>query len=186
MALLLNNKANYIPILSYFLDTYGELPYYIYMAKTIITENKKALHNYNILEKWQAGLKLTGAEVKSVKNGQIDLKGSYVTIEPNPATSKPEAWLIGAHISKYGKSGYSQKNYNPLRKRKLLLNKKELNSLAGKIKQKTLTLIPILVYTSQRLVKLEIGLGQGKKKFDKREALKKKEFERRKQRLLKR
>ncbi len=153
------------------------------MPKNIIAENKKALFDYEIMEKWQAGLKLNGFEVKSVKAGQIDLKGSYITIKPNEATGNSEAWLIGAHIAKYKKSGYGAKDYNPLKPRKLLLNKKELNSLAGKIKQKGLTILPLLVYTSQRLVKIEIGLGRGKRKFDKREAIKKKSFDLRKKKL---
>ena len=152
------------------------------MTKNILAENKKALHDYKILEKWEAGLKLTGAEVKAAKKGQINLKGSYVTVRENP----PSVWLKGAHIAKYAKAGYAQKDYNPLRDRQLLLNKKEISSIIGKRRQKTLTIMPLLVYTSQRLVKVEIGLMQGKKKFDKREDLKKREFIRKKQRLLKR
>jgi len=155
------------------------------MAKKLIAENKKAFFNYQILEKWQAGLKLDGFEVKSVKAGQIDLKGSYISLKPGKINSSPEAWLISAHIAKYKKAGYGAKDYDPLRPRKLLLNKRELNSLAGKIKQKGLTILPLNVYTSQGLVKLEIGLGQGKKKYDKREALKKKDFDLRKSRLVK-
>jgi len=150
-----------------------------------IAQNKKAFHDYKILEKWQAGLKLTGSEVKSVKMGRIDLKGSFVSIKYNAHTKHPEAWLEGVHIAKYLKSGYSQKDYDPSRNRKLLLSRKELNSITGNLKQKGLTIVPILVYTSQRLVKVEIALAQGKKKFDKREALKKRDFERTKLRLLK-
>lgn len=152
----------------------------------IIVENKKALHDYKILEKWQAGIKLSGPEVKAVKMGKINLKGSYVNVNINPRSKTPEVWLEGVQISKYPKSGYSQKNYNPQKKRKLLLNRKEINSILGKIKQKGLTIIPILVYTSQRLIKVEIALVQGKKKFDKREELKKRDFEKRKKRLIKR
>ncbi|MFA6304438.1 MAG: SsrA-binding protein SmpB [Patescibacteria group bacterium] len=151
----------------------------------ILADNKRANFEYTILQKWQAGLKLTGPEVKTAKLGQIDLKGAYVTLESMPGKLMPEAWLVGAHIAKYAPAGYSQNHYNPLRKRKLLLNKKEIAELIGKTKQKGLTVLPLLVYTSQRLVKLEIGLGQGKKKFDKRETIKKREFERSKQRLMK-
>ena len=151
------------------------------MPKKIIEGNKTALHDFKILETWEAGLKLTGAEVKAVKKGQINLKGSYITLKNNPL----EVWLINAHIAKYAPAGYSQSGYDPLRERKLLLNKKEIATIIGKKQQKTLTLIPLLVYTSQRLIKLEIALGQGKKKFDKRESLKKREFDIKKQRLMK-
>ena len=152
-----------------------------------ITTNKKIHHDYQILEKWEAGLKLTGNEVKSIKKGQIDLKGSYISIKINSQTRRPEAWLIGAHIPKYAKSGYSQKDYSPLHDRKILLNQKEINSLVGKLKQKGLTLLPLSVYTtSHRLIKITIVLGKGKKKYDKRESIKKRDFERRRERLINR
>ena len=152
-----------------------------------ITTNKRILHDYQILEKWEAGLKLTGNEVKSVKKGQIDLKGSYISVKINPRTQRQEAWLIGTHIPKYSKSGYSQKNYSPLHNRKLLLKQKEINTLVGKLKQKGLTLLPLSVYTtSHRLIKITIVLVKGKKKFDKRETIKKRDFERRKKKLIKR
>jgi len=151
-----------------------------------LTENKKGLFDNEILEKWQAGLKLTGPEVKSAKAGRVELKGSYVTLKMNSQTNRPEAWLIGAKIAKYPKAGYSQADYQPDRSRKLLLKNKELSGLLGKTKQKGLTIIPVLMYTSERLIKLEIALVKGKKKFDKREALKRKDFERRRSQLLKR
>jgi len=144
----------------------------------IIVENKKALADFKILEKCQAGVKLTGPEVKSVKLGKIDLKGSYISVEINSKTKKTEAWMINTTIAKYSKGGYAQNNYFPQRKRKLLLNQKEIDSLAGKIRQKGLTIIPLLVYTFRRLIKVEIGLVAGKKKFDKREILKKRELDR--------
>jgi SsrA-binding protein len=150
----------------------------------IIAENKKALFNYQIQEKFSAGLKLSGPEVKSAKSGKIDLSGSYVIINFNPLSQTNEIWLENLKISKYSKSGYSQKGYDPSRKRKLLLNRKEINYLTGKIKQKGLTIVPILVYTSQRLIKVEIAIVQGKKKFDKREQIKKREFDRNKQRMM--
>jgi SsrA-binding protein len=150
-----------------------------------ITINKRLLFDYEILEKYEAGIKLTGSEVKAVKMGQIDLKGSYVSLNFKANRYTPEAWLIGAHISAYQKSGYIQKHYNPLRQRKLLLNKKEINTLTGKLKQKGLTLLPLSVYTStHRLIKITLVLVKGKRKFDKRESLKKRDFERRKQKLV--
>lgn len=151
----------------------------------IIAENKKALFNYQIQEKFSAGLKLSGPEVKSVKSGKIDLTGSYVTINFNPLSQTNEIWLENLKIPRYSKSGYSQRVYEPSRKRKLLLNRKEINYLTGKIKQEGLTIVPILVYTSQRLIKVEIAIAQGKKKFDKREQIKKREFDRNKQRMMK-
>ena len=150
-----------------------------------ITTNKKIGYNYEILEKWEAGLRLTGNEVKAVKHGLIDLKGSYIEIDVSPKSKLPEAWLIGTQIAKYSKAGYSQKDYNPKRRRKLLLNRREINTLVGKTKQKGLTLLPLSVYTtSHRLIKITIVLAKGKKKVDKRESIKKRDFERRKNKLL--
>lgn len=154
------------------------------MSKKTLAQNKRALFDYHILDKWQAGLKLTGPEVKAAKSGHFDLKGSYISLLNKEGGKTPEAWLVSAHIPKYSKAGYAQTDYHPLRNRKLLLNKKELNELLGKSRQKGLTILPLQAYTTQGLVKLEIGLGQGKKKFDKREAIKKREFERSKRRLL--
>ncbi|OGY89062.1 MAG: SsrA-binding protein [Candidatus Komeilibacteria bacterium RIFCSPLOWO2_01_FULL_45_10] len=156
------------------------------MKQSIITENKRGLFNYQVLEKWLAGIKLTGPEVKTVKSGQINLSGSFVTIKTNSQNGQVEAWLVGAQIPPYKKAGYSQNRYQPAQDRKLLLKRRELDYLLGKTKQKGLTIIPTLVYTQNRLIKMEIALCQGKKKFDKRETIKKREFERRKQRLLQR
>ena len=152
---------------------------------SILAENKKGLFNYEILEKYQAGLKLTGPEVKAAKGGHVNLSGSYVKLIANPKNSSTEAWLIGTHIGKYAPAGHFQKNYDPLQNRKLLLTKKEISSLIGKNATRTLTILPISVYTSKSLVKVEIALARGKKKFDKRETIKKREFERRKQQLVK-
>jgi len=151
---------------------------------SILAENKKGLFNYEILEKYQAGLKLTGPEVKAAKGGHINLSGSYIKLVTNQNNST-EAWLVGTHIGKYAPAGYFQNNYDPLQNRKLLLNKREISSLIGKNATKTLTILPISVYTSKSLVKVEIALARGKKKFDKRETIKKREFERRKQQLVK-
>lgn len=137
-----------------------------------IAENKKALFNYEILEKFEAGLVLAGQEVKSVKNRQINLKGAYVSIRNS------EAYLINAHISPYKKAGIL-KDYNPTRPRKLLLNKKELKHLIGKSEEKGLTIIPLRVYTKGRgKIKIEIGIGRGKKKYEKKELIKKRDVER--------
>lgn len=142
----------------------------------ILALNKKAWRDYQVLEKFEAGIQLSGPEVKSTKLGQISLKGSYVTIKDN------EVWLLNCHISPYKKA--LQLEYDPTRTRKLLLHKKEINSLIGKLKQSGLTLIPFQVYTKKGLIKVEIGLCKGKRKYEKRELIKKREAERQIERAL--
>ncbi len=144
-----------------------------------ITENKKAYHNYKISDTLEAGLVLSGPEVKSVKKGQINLKGSYISLD-----GRGEAWLVNAYVAPYKPAKTVQKNYNPHQARKLLLKKKELSFLIGKQKEKGTTLIPLKVYLKNRLIKLEIGIAHGKKKYDKREEIKKRDFTKRKRRLL--
>jgi len=136
--------------------------------------NKQAAFDYEILEKYQAGLVLTGAEVKSVKAGQMNLKGAYITIKHLP---KPELYLTNAHISHYKPAG-TKLSYDPTAPRKLLVTKQELNSLIGKLEQKGLTIVPLKVYTIRNLVKVEFGLAKGKKKFEKKEDIKKKDLQR--------
>jgi len=143
-----------------------------------ISKNKLAYFDYKILETLEAGLVLTGPEVKSVKKGQINLKGSYVTIRNN------EAWLINCHISPYKMAQREQRNYDPTQPRKLLLKRKEIDRLVGQAKTPGLTILPLNVYTKNRLIKLEIGVGKGKKKFDKRDLIKKREIAKKIQRVL--
>ena len=138
-----------------------------------VKRNKKAYLDYEHLETWDAGLVLTGAEVKCVKANLINLEGSYIVIKNG------EAWLLGASIPRYSKSGHSQAAYVPDRKRKLLLNKQELHYLAGKTEVRGLTIVPLSVYITRRLVKIKIALAKGKRKFDKRKSIKEKEFKRR-------
>ena len=142
-----------------------------------LTTNKKALHNYQVLEKHEAGIILTGAEVKSVKGGQINLAGSYISTRDNAL------WLVNCHISPY-KMASTQQGYNPTHDRKLLLKRKEISSLIGTLSAKGLTVLPISVYTKGSLVKLEIGVCRGKKQFDKREIIKKRDTDRSIRRLL--
>jgi len=130
--------------------------------------NRRAKYDYNILEKFEAGLVLAGYEVKAVKKGHMSLKGSYVTI------NNGEAWLINAMISPYQPKNMPQ-DYDPTRSRKLLLHKKEIKTLISKKKSKGLTLVPLRVYTKHSRVKLEFALGQGKGKIDKREKIKQRE-----------
>jgi SsrA-binding protein len=146
----------------------------------VLATNPRAKFDYEILETFEAGLVLFGHEVKSVKKGHISLKGSYVNIK------REEAWLINAQISPY-QAKNTPDNYDPTRTRKLLLKKAEIKSLIGKTKQKGLTLIPLRVYTKgkRKILKLEFALGKGKIKTDKREAIKKREDDRRIERALK-
>lgn len=140
---------------------------------SVLVKNKQIGFNFQILEEFMAGLVLTGAEVKAVKNGHLSLKGSFVSIKNG------QAWLKKAHISPYAKASIaSLKNYNPEKDRKLLLTKKEIAYLSNKTNQKGLTIVPISVYTTRRLIKVKIALVKGKKKFDKREDIKKKDIKR--------
>jgi len=142
----------------------------------ILAKNKRANYDYKILSTYEAGLVLLGCEVKSIKTGHISLKGSYVTLKQSKKLNKlPELYLINAHIPLYKFSNLS--GYDPYRSRKLLLKKGEISRLIGKKQEQGLTLIPIKIYTKNRLIKLEFGLGQGKKKYDKREDIKKREVD---------
>lgn len=136
-----------------------------------LSENKKAYFNYEILEKFEAGIVLIGQEVKSVKSGRINLAGSYAVVK------EEEVFWIGAKIPAYQPKN-APSDYNPERSRKLLLKKSEIRYLIGKTKQKGLTLIPLKVYTKKGKIKLEFGIGKGLKKIDKRELIKKREIER--------
>jgi SsrA-binding protein len=150
----------------------------------VLAENKKAYYNYKILEKFEAGISLIGQEVKSIKTRGLNLAGSYVVLKGITKSGRPEAFWIGAKISPYQPKNIPS-NYNPERTRKLLLKKTEINYLIGKTKQKGLTLIPLRIYTKNGKIKLEFGVAQGKKKFDKRELIKKREVEKEIKRTLK-
>jgi SsrA-binding protein len=146
-------------------------------VKTII-ENKKAYFNYQILEKFEAGISLIGQEVKSIKSGRINLAGAYVVLKNS------EVYLIGANVSPYQPKN-APLDYNPERSRKLLLKKSEIKHLIGKVQQKGLTLVPLRIYTKRGKIKLEFGTAKGKKKVDKRELIKKRETKREMERELK-
>jgi SsrA-binding protein len=136
-----------------------------------LAENRQARYDYHIIETIEAGLKLTGPEVKSTKNGSINLKGSFVTFHNN------FAFLTNAHIAPYKFAG-EQPDYEPTRGRILLLKKKELAYLRGKALEKGLTVIPLKVYTKQHLIKIELGVGRGKKQFNKKETIKERDINR--------
>ncbi len=145
----------------------------------ILSENKKAYFNYQILEKFEAGINLIGQEVKAIKTRGVNLLGSYVVVK------NEEAFWIGANIPPYQPKN-APSDYNIERSRKLLLKKREIKYLIGKSRQKGLTLIPLRVYTKNGKIKLEFGMAKGKKKFDKREVIKKRETEKEIERALKR
>lgn len=133
--------------------------------------NKRANFDYQILETFEAGLVLTGQEVRSAKNKRVNLKGAYVTL------TGTEPYLLNMHIAKYDKAG-DIPSYDAYRTRKLLLKKKEILYLVGKKQEQGLTLIPLKLYTKRNKVKLLFGLGKGKKKYDKREDIKQRDLKR--------
>ena len=135
----------------------------------IIAKNPTAYHNYNIENKIEAGIVLYGTEIKSIRSGKVNLKDSYAQIKNG------ECFICGMHISPYEHGNIFNKD--PLRDRKLLLNKSEINKLFGMIKQKGYTLIPISLYFKGSFVKIELGIGKGKKLYDKREDIAKKDAE---------
>lgn len=143
-----------------------------------LIQNKKAHFNYEILEKIEAGIELLGFEVKSLKKGQGSLEGSHITIRGN------EAFVINMQIPPYQPAN-TPKDYNPTRNRRLLMTKKEIARLSGEENQKGLTIVPISVYNKGRKLKLEIAIVRGKKKYDKRESIKKRDTEREMRRDLK-
>ena len=147
------------------------------MSIKIIAKNPVAYHNYTINDKIETGIVLTGTEIKSIRNGKVNLKDSYANIKNG------ECYIYNMHISPYEHGNIFNKN--PMRDRKLLLHKKEINKLFGMIKQKGYSLIPISIYFNGSFVKLELGIGKGKKLYDKREDLAKKDAEMKIKRALK-
>jgi SsrA-binding protein len=136
----------------------------------IVCQNKKARHNYTIEDSFEAGLVLRGTEVKSLRDGKANLVDSYATINGE------EAWLNHFHIDPY--SPATQFNHHPMRKRKLLLHKKEINKLIGKTQEKGCTLVPLKVYFKNGKAKVDLGIAKAKKLYDKRATLKKQESDR--------
>ncbi|MBX3278558.1 MAG: SsrA-binding protein SmpB [Acidobacteria bacterium] len=131
------------------------------MTEKIITTNRAAFHDYHILETYEAGIELTGTEVKSARDGRVNLKDAYARIEGG------QAWLLNAHISPYTHG--NRQNHEPTRERRLLLHKREIERLRSRIDEKGLTIIPIRFYLKNRLIKCELAVARGKKLYDKRE-----------------
>ena len=141
------------------------------MNTKLIAKNPTAFHNYTINDKLEVGIVLSGTEIKSIRNGKANLKDSYAVIKNG------EVYIVGMHISPYEQGNIFNKD--PLHDRKLLLNRREINKLVGLVKQKGCSLVPISMYFKGSLVKLELGVGKGKKLYDKREDIAKKDAERR-------
>ena len=142
----------------------------------LIAKNPVAYHNFNIENKYEAGIVLTGTEIKSIRAGKVNLKDSYAGFKDG------ECYIYSMHISPYEHGNIFNKN--PLRDRKLLLNKRERNKLFGKVKQDGYSLVPISLYFKDSFVKVELGLGKGKKLYDKRQDIAKKDAERRMQKAM--
>ncbi|MCU0415034.1 MAG: SsrA-binding protein SmpB [Ignavibacteriaceae bacterium] len=142
-----------------------------------ITVNRKARHEYEILQTYEAGIVLVGTEVKALRQGKANLVDGYAKIE------RGEVWLVSVHISEYAQGNIN--NHDPVRDRKLLLSKSEIRKLIGKTKEKGLTLVPLRLYFKNGKVKVEIALAKGKKVYDKRRDIAKKDFQREQERRIK-
>jgi SsrA-binding protein len=143
-----------------------------------VAVNRRAFHDYFIDEKFEAGMVLTGTEVKSIREGRCNLRDGYVRIDGN------EAWLENVHISPYAQGNLM--NHEPMRPRKLLLHRKQIASLIGKVRQKSYTLIPLRVYFARNRAKVEIGLARGKREYDKRQTIAERDAKREIERAMRR
>lgn len=139
-------------------------------AEKILAENRKALHDYHLLESFEAGLVLIGTEVKAIREGRINLRDSYARIEGG------EIWMQGVHIGSYSSRGYA--DHEPLRPRKLLLHAYEIRKLVGKVNERGMTLIPVRMYFKDGRVKVALALAKGKQDHDRRESIKRREVDR--------
>ena len=144
--------------------------------KTVVT-NRKARHNYHILDSVEAGIVLTGSEIKSIRAGRVSLGDAYVRPEDG------ELWLLNAHIARYDASSYM--SHEPTRRRKLLLHRKQIDNLTSTVAEKGFTLVPLRLYIKDSIAKLEVALARGKKLYDKRESIMRRETERAMDRAMK-
>jgi SsrA-binding protein len=145
----------------------------------VIADNRQARFRYEILETYEAGIELKGTEVKSIREGRVNLRDGYGLIRNG------QAWLLNVHVSPYNQSS-DYFNHDPLRTRRLLLHKKEIRKLVGQLEQQGLTLVPLKLYFKRGLVKVSLGLGKGKKLHDKRETIKERQDKREMARAMKR
>jgi SsrA-binding protein len=139
-------------------------------AQRIVAENRKALHDYHILETFEAGLVLQGTEVKSIRDGRVNLRDSFARVEAG------EVWVYNVHISPYANRGYA--DHEPTRRRKLLLHRQEIRKLIGRTVERGMTLVPLRLYFKDGRIKLAVSLAKGKQSHDKREAIRKRELDR--------
>ena len=146
-------------------------------ASSVITVNRKAYHDYHIQENLEAGLVLRGSEIKSIREGKANLSDAYAKPENG------ELWLYNSHIASYDAASYN--THEPTRPRKLLLHRKEINTLAGKVTQKGLTLVPLKLYIKHGVAKVELGVAKGKKAYDKRESIARRDADREVERAMK-
>ncbi len=140
------------------------------MASDTVAQNRKAYHDYFITDNIEAGIALTGSEIKSVREGKVNLRDAYAR------AVKGEVWLIGAHISRYDAASYQ--NHDPMRDRKLLLHRTQIAEMVAKTQSKGFTIIPLRMYLKKGRAKVEIGLGRGKKQYDKRDTIAQRESDR--------
>ncbi len=146
-------------------------------GRTLVAQNRKARHDYHLLERFEAGIVLTGSEVKSLRAGRVSLQQAYADVREG------EAWLVGAHIDTYDQAGIQ--NHEPDRDRKLLMKRHEIDSLYGKVREKGLTLVPTRLYFKNGRAKVELALARGKEQRDKRSDIAKRDADRQIERALK-
>jgi SsrA-binding protein len=146
-------------------------------TKTVAT-NRKAFHDYEILDRYEAGLVLTGSEIKSIRSGGVNIREGYI------APRQDELWLLNAHIAAYKPA--SRTGHDPIRPRKLLLHRREIDRLISRVQERGLTIVPLRLYLKDGIAKIEIGLARGKRQYDKRAAIAKRDSERQIERHLKR
>jgi SsrA-binding protein len=139
-------------------------------AQRVIAENRKAFHDYHIVDKWEAGIVLLGTEVKAIREGRVNLRDSFARVD------RGEVWMENVHISPYSHRGYA--DHAERRARKLLLNRHEIRKLVGQVAEKGMTLVPLELYLKKGRVKVLIGLAKGKQAHDKRETIRKREVDR--------
>ena len=148
------------------------------MAIKTVATNRKAYHDYHIQDSIEAGITLTGPEIKSIRTGRINLRDAFVRPE------KDELWLLNAHIARYEPGSYL--SHEPTRPRKLLLHRKQIDNLISKMQEKSFTLVPLKLYIKNDIAKVEVALAKGKRQYDKREAITRRETERELRRVIKR
>jgi SsrA-binding protein len=139
-------------------------------AQRVVADNRKAFHDYHVLDTWEAGIVLLGTEIKAIREGRVNLRDSYARLENG------EIWLLNVHISPYSHTGYA--HHDERRQRKLLLHKHEIVKLAGKVQEKGLTLVPLQLHFKGGRLKVVLGLAKGKQAHDKRETIRRREVDR--------